>query len=113
MNKFKSEFLNIMHERGFYNQCTNEEGFDAYLYECESKGKPVVGYLGSDPTGDSLHVGHIVPLMMMRWFQKCGHKPLTLVGGATARIGDPSGKDKLRPFLDEETLAHNIEGLKK
>ena len=113
MNKFKSEFLNIMHERGFYNQCTNEEGFDAYLYECESKGKPAVGYLGSDPTGDSLHVGHIVPLMMMRWFQKCGHKPLTLVGGATARIGDPSGKDKLRPFLDEETLAHNIEGLKK
>lgn len=113
MNKFKSEFLNIMHERGFYNQCTNEEGFDAYLYECESKGKPAVGYLGSDPTGDSLHVGHIVPLMMMRWFQKCGHKPLTLVGGATARIGDPSGKDKLRPFLDEETLAHNVAGLKK
>ena len=113
MTKFKSEFLNIMQERGFYNQCTNEEGFDAYLYECESKGKPAVGYLGSDPTGDSLHVGHIVPLMMLRWFQKCGHKPLTLVGGATARIGDPSGKDKLRPFLDEETLANNEKGLKK
>ena len=72
-----------------------------------------MGYLGSDPTGDSLHVGHIVPVMMLRWFQKCGHKPLTLVGGATARIGDPSGKDKLRPFLSEETLAHNTEGLKK
>lgn len=113
MTQFKSEFLNIMVERGFYNQCTNIEGFDDYLYECESKGKPAVGYLGSDPTGDSLHVGHIVPLMMLRWFQKCGHKPLTLVGGATARIGDPSGKDKLRPFLDEQTLAHNIEGLKK
>ena len=113
MTQFKSEFLNIMVERGFYNQCTNIEGFDDYLYECESKGKPAVGYLGSDPTGDSLHVGHIVPLMMLRWFQKCGHKPLALVGGATARIGDPSGKDKLRPFLDEQTLAHNIEGLKK
>ena len=113
MSKFKSEFLNIMHERGFYNQCTNEEGFDNYLYECESKGKPAVGYLGSDPTGDSLHVGHIVPLMMLRWFQKCGHKPLALVGGATARIGDPSGKDKLRPFLDEETLKNNAVGLKK
>lgn len=113
MSKFKSEFFNLMQERGFYNQCTNESGFDAYLYECEKAGKPAVGYLGSDPTGDSLHVGHIVPLMMMRWFQKCGHKPLTLVGGATARIGDPSGKDKLRPFLDEETLQHNIEGLKK
>lgn len=113
MSDLKSEFLNIMLERGFYNQCTNIEGFDSYLYECEKSGKPAVGYLGSDPTGDSLHVGHIVPLMMLRWFQKCGHKPLTLVGGATARIGDPSGKDKLRPFLDEATLKHNIEGLKK
>jgi tyrosyl-tRNA synthetase len=113
MSQFKSEFLNIMLERGFYNQCTNIDGFDAYLYECESKGQPAVGYLGSDPTGDSLHVGHIVPLMMLRWFQKCGHKPLTLVGGATARIGDPSGKDKLRPFLDEDTLARNNVGLKK
>ena len=113
MSEFKSEFLNIMQERGFYNQCTNIEGFDDYLYECEKSGKPAVGYLGSDPTGDSLHVGHIVPLMMLRWFQKCGHKPIALVGGATARIGDPSGKDKLRPFLDEETLTHNIEGLKK
>ena len=113
MSLLKSEFLNIMQERGFYNQCTNLDGFDEYLTDCEKRGVPAVGYLGSDPTGDSLHVGHIVPLMMMRWFQKCGHKPLTLVGGATARIGDPSGKDKLRPFLDEETLAHNIEGLKK
>ena len=113
MSQLKSEFLNIMQDRGFYNQCTNLEGFDEYLADCEQKGVPAVGYLGSDPTGDSLHVGHIVPLMMMRWFQKCGHKPLTLVGGATARIGDPSGKDKLRPFLDEATLAHNIEGLKK
>lgn len=113
MSDLKSEFLNIMLERGFYNQCTNIEGFDSYLYECEKSGNPAVGYLGSDPTGDSLHVGHIVPLMMLRWFQKCGHKPLTLVGGATARIGDPSGKDKLRPFLDEATLKHNIEGLKK
>ena len=113
MTTFKSEFLNIMQERGFYNQCTNEQGFDEYLAECEKKGIQAVGYLGSDPTGDSLHVGHIVPLMMMRWFQKCGHKPITLVGGATARIGDPSGKDKLRPFLDEETLQSNIKGLKK
>lgn len=113
MTSFKSEFLNIMHERGFYNQCTNEQGFDEYLADCEKKGIPAVGYLGSDPTGDSLHIGHIVPLMMLRWFQKCGHKPIALVGGATARIGDPSGKDKLRPFLDEETLQNNVKGLKK
>ena len=113
MSTWKSEFFNIMVERGFYNQCTNDTGFDEYLADCEKKDTPAVGYLGSDPTGDSLHVGHIVPVMMLRWFQKCGHKPLTLVGGATARIGDPSGKDKLRPFLSEETLAHNTEGLKK
>ena len=113
MSQLKSEFLNIMLERGFYNQCTNLDGFDSYLYECEKSDKPAVGYLGSDPTGDSLHVGHIVPLMMLRWFQKCGHKPIALVGGATARIGDPSGKDKLRPFLSEETLSHNIKGLQK
>ena len=60
MTSFKSEFLNIMHERGFYNQCTNEQGFDEYLADCEKKGMPAVGYLGSDPTGDSQHVGHIV-----------------------------------------------------
>lgn len=113
MSTCKSQFMNIMIERGFYNQCTNIEGFDNYLFECEKKGIPAVGYLGSDPTSDSLHVGHIVPVMMLRWFQKCGHKPITLVGGATARIGDPSGKDKLRPFLDEETLARNTTGLKK
>ena len=113
MAKLKSQFLNIMFERGFYNQCTNLEGFDDYLFECEKADKPAVGYLGSDPTGDSLHVGHIVPVMMMRWFQKCGHKPLTLVGGATARIGDPSGKDKLRPFLSEDVLQNNAKGLKK
>ncbi len=113
MAQFKSQFFNLMVERGFYNQCTNEQGFDQYLYDCEKTGTPAVGYLGSDPTGDSLHVGHLVPVMMMRWFQKCGHKPLMLVGGATAKIGDPSGKDKLRPFLDEATLEHNIAGLKK
>ena len=113
MIQFKSEFLNILSQRGFFNQCTNEEGFDAYLYECERTGTPAVGYLGSDPTGDSLHVGHIVPVMMMRWFQKLGHKPIMLVGGATARIGDPSGKDALRPFMTPETIAHNVEGLKR
>lgn len=110
---FKSELLNILSERGFVNQCTNEAGFDDYLSECEKSGKPAVAYLGSDPTGDSLHVGHLVPVMMMRWFQKLGNKPLMLVGGATARIGDPSGKDKLRPFMTAETIAHNEAGLKK
>ncbi len=112
MTKFKSDFLSTLFERGFFHQCTNEEGFDAYVYECEKTSTPAVGYLGCDPTGDSLHVGHIVPVMMMRWFQKFGHKPLMLVGGATGRIGDPSGKDKLRPFLTSEMIEKNILGLK-
>ncbi len=109
----KSQFLNIMKERGFWNQCTNEEGLDDFLYEHEKNGTSAVGYLGSDPTADSLHVGHLVPVMIMRWFQKCGHKPIMLVGGATARIGDPSGKDALRPFLSDELIAQNCEGLKE
>ena len=109
----KSEFLNIMQERGFWNQCTDEEALDNLLSTAEKKGEAVTGYLGSDPTADSLHVGHLVPVMIMRWFQKCGHRPLMLVGGATARIGDPSGKDALRPFLSNEDINKNIEGLKK
>ena len=112
MTQFKSEFLRILEERGFYNQCTDENGFDNFLYECEKTSVPVVAYLGSDPTADSLHVGHLVPVMMMRWFQKLGNKPIMLVGGATARIGDPSGKDKLRPFLSAQAIAENIAGLK-
>ena len=94
MSGFKSALLNIFQERGFYNQCTNEAAFDDYLYDCEKTETPAIAYYGSDPTGDSLHIGHIVPIMMLRWFQKLGNKPIMLVGGATARIGDPSGKDK-------------------
>jgi len=95
-------------ERGFINQCSNMDAVADLL----DNGKIAV-YLGSDPTADSLHVGHLVPVMMMRWLQKYGHKPLMLVGGATGRIGDPSGRDTGRPMMTEEVLAKNIAGLKK
>lgn len=95
-------------ERGFINQCSNLDAVRDLL----DNGKIAV-YLGSDPTADSLHVGHLVPVMMMRWLQKYGHKPLMLVGGATGRIGDPSGRDTGRPMMTEETLAKNVAGLKK
>ena len=95
-------------QRGFINQCSN---MDAVI-DLLNNGKISV-YLGSDPTADSLHVGHLVPIMMMRWLQKYGHKPIMLVGGATGRIGDPSGRDTGRPMMDEETLAKNVAGLKK
>ncbi len=70
-------------------------------------------YVGIDPTADSLHIGHLVGVMMLRHFQNCGHKPYALVGGATGMIGDPSGKSAERNLLTEEVLAHNIEGIKK
>ena len=106
MSQFKSEFFNLMVERGFYNQCTNETGFDTYLYECEKSGKPAVGYLGSDPTGDSLHVGHIVPLMMMRWFQKCGHKPLALRPVSATR----QAKTSCAPFWTKQLCSIILKG---
>lgn len=95
-------------ERGFINQSSNMEAVRDLL-----NNDKITVYLGSDPTADSLHVGHLVPVMMMRWLQKYGHKPLMLVGGATGRIGDPSGRDTGRPMMTEETLAKNIAGLKK
>lgn len=108
MTSFKSDFLTIMQERGFIHQCSNFEGLDAKL--CEG---PQVAYCGYDPTGPSLHVGHMVSMMMMHWFQECGHRPLTLVGGATAMIGDPSFKDKTRPLLTREEIEKNIASIKQ
>ena len=104
----KNDLLHELEVRGFINQCSNIDG----LTDALNNGK-ITAYLGSDPTADSLHVGHLVPVMMMRWLQKYGHKPLMLVGGATGRIGDPSGRDTGRPMMSEETLAKNIAGLKK
>ena len=81
--------------------------------EEELKKGMTVGYLGIDPTADSLHIGHLVGVMMLRHFQRCGHKPIALVGGATGMIGDPSMKSQERKLLDEPTLRHNQEGIKR
>jgi tyrosyl-tRNA synthetase len=108
MTTFKSDFLNIMQERGFIHQCSNFDGLDAKLAS-----GPQSAYCGYDPTGKSLHVGHMVSMMMLHWFQECGHKPYTLVGGATALIGDPSFKDKTRPLLTHEEIAANIASIKE
>jgi len=94
--------------RGFINQCSNLDTVRDFL-----DNDKIAVYLGSDPTADSLHVGHLVPVMMMRWLQKYGHRPIMLVGGATGRIGDPSGRDTGRPMMTEEVLAKNVAGLKK
>lgn len=104
----QKDLFTELETRGFINQSSNMDAVKDLL----NNGKVTV-YLGSDPTADSLHVGHLVPVMMMRWLQKYGHKPLMLVGGATGRIGDPSGRDSGRPMMTEEILAKNIAGLKK
>ena len=104
----KSELLQELDARGFINQSSNLDGLDDAL----NAGR-VVGYWGTDPTGDSLHVGHLASLMLIRWFQKYGHKPILLVGGATGRIGDPSGRDKGRPMMTDEQIKHNCAGLRK
>lgn len=109
MSNFKSKFLQECEKRGFLNQCTNIEELDKQL--CSDK--PVIAYWGTDPTGASLHVGHLFSLMMIRLFQRCGNKPIILLGGATGQVGDPSGKDKTRPMMSLETLQENKKNIKK
>ena len=104
----QNELLKELESRGFINQSSNMDGLNDAL----NAGR-IVGYWGTDPTGDSLHVGHLASLMLMRWFQKFGHKPVLLVGGATGRIGDPSGRDKGRPMLTDVQIEHNCAGLRK
>ncbi len=102
----RSEFLNIMQERGFIHQCTNLDGLDELLVK-----ERVTAYCGIDPTGDSPHIGHLIPYLMMRWLKKCGHDPIVLVGGVTGMIGDPTGRDGMRQFMTEETIAANCDSL--
>ena len=99
--------MNIFEElkaRGFVYQMTDEAAIEKLL----ATGK-VVFYCGFDPTGSSLHVGHLLPVMAMRMLQKAGHVPTVLVGGATGAIGDPSGRSTARNMLTLETVAHNVE----
>ena len=100
--------LDILKERGFLYQMTDEPTMRERL----EKG-PATFYVGFDPTGNSLHIGHLLPIMGMRWLQKCGHRPIALVGGGTAMIGDPSGKTSARPIMTVETIDENVACLKK
>jgi tyrosyl-tRNA synthetase len=107
MSGFKSETLRILEERGFIHQCSDPEGLDALF----AKGS-VTAYVGYDCTGPSLHVGHLLSVMMLRWLQKTGGKPITLMGGGTTRVGDPSGKDETRRILTVADIEANKESLK-
>ena len=99
--------LDILKERGFIAQTT----FEDELYE--QLKKPTTFYVGFDPTADSLHIGHYIPIMAMAHMQKAGHKPIALMGGGTAMIGDPSGKTDMRKMLTTESIDHNVECIKK
>jgi len=103
----KSAFLKTVTARGFVHQCTDTEALDAAL----SEGTPKICYIGFDCTADSLHVGSLLPIMLLRWFQKSGHKPIVLMGGGTTKVGDPSGKDEARQLITEETIAANKAGI--
>jgi tyrosyl-tRNA synthetase len=100
------DFIHEVTERGFIHQCTDLEGLKNLL-----KQKQITAYLGFDPTADSLHVGHLMGIMFLRLLQQCGHRPIVLMGGGTAKVGDPTGKDEMRQFLTDEVLDKNIKGI--
>lgn len=108
MTKVDTNLYNELKERGLLYQCTDEEALKKAL----ESGKPITLYEGTDPTADSLHIGHCVPYTILRRFQKAGHKVLVLMGGATASIGDPTGKTEMRKMLSYEEVQANIEKIK-
>lgn len=108
MTKYKSEFLNILDERGFIHQCSDFAALDKKLTEGLQS-----AYIGFDATAKSLHIGNLTGIMMLHWFQKSGHKPITLMGGGTSKIGDPSFKDEQRKLLDDATIETNIKNIER
>jgi len=108
----RSEFLHTLEARGFIQDCTDFEALDARLMAGKGSA-PVAGYIGFDCTAPSLHVGSLIQIMMLRWLQKTGGKPICLMGGGTTRIGDPSFKDEARPLLDADGIAANMAGIRQ
>ncbi|MEO1067368.1 MAG: tyrosine--tRNA ligase [Pseudomonadota bacterium] len=108
MSGYKSEFLSVLEERGFIHQCSDADGLDTLLAR-----EQVTAYIGFDCTADSLHVGSLIQIMMLHWFQATGHKPIALMGGGTTRVGDPSGKDESRQLLTADVIETNKAGIKK
>ena len=105
---YHSEFINRILSRGYMHQATNLDGLDN---RCDSR--PITAYIGFDCTANSLHVGSLVQIMMLRQLQNTGHKPIVLMGGGTTKIGDPSGKDEARPLLSDQDIAQNKAGILK
>ena len=105
---YRSDFLTVLQERGFIHQASEPEALDDAFVN-----GTVTAYVGYDATASSLHVGSLVSIMMLRWMQKCGHRPIVLMGGGTTRVGDPSGRDESRRLLDDAAIQANIDGIKR
>ena len=103
MATFKSELVNTLSQRGYLHQCTDLDGLDA-----KAASSVITGYIGFDATADSLHIGSLVQIMLLRRLQQTGHKPIALMGGGTTKIGDPSGRDETRVLLDNATINARI-----
>ena len=108
MTTARSPFLAAAEARGFVHQCTDREALDARLAE-----GPAVAYIGFDCTADSLHIGSLVQIMLLRLWQRAGHKPIVLMGGGTTKVGDPSGKDETRKLLTEAEIERNKAGIRR
>ncbi len=107
MSAYKSDFLQTLADRGFIHQVSEPDALDALA----QKG-PITAYIGFDCTATSLHVGSLLPIMMLYWMQQTGHRPIALMGGGTTRVGDPSGKDESRRILSDEAIEANLVGIR-
>lgn len=108
MTKFKSDFLHTLSERGFIHQVSDETGLDDLLNK-----ETVTAYIGFDPTAPSLHAGSLIQIMMLHWFQATGHRPISLMGGGTGMVGDPSFKEEARQLMTVDTIESNIASIKR
>lgn len=107
MSTYKSEFLHVLATRGFIHQISEPEALDARAHNAM-----ITGYIGFDCTAPSLHVGSLLPIMILHWMQQTGHRPIALMGGGTTRVGDPSGKDESRKILSDEDINSNLTGIR-
>jgi tyrosyl-tRNA synthetase len=108
MTAFKSDFMRIVHERGMVHQCSDATRLDELLASGVR-----TAYIGFDCTADSLHIGHLMQIMLLRWWQRTGHKPIALMGGGTTKVGDPSGKDESRQLLTPQQIDANLASIRK
>jgi tyrosyl-tRNA synthetase len=107
MTPYKSDFLRVLSERGFIHQVSEPEVLDAL-----ASSSRITAYIGFDCTAASLHVGSLLPIMMLYWMQQTGHRPIALMGGGTTRVGDPSGKDESRRILTDDMINENLKGIR-